>query len=174
MCLKPRDTTTDKAKSKGLTARHQAGRVDSEIPGLWPPGWSCGLRDPRPVATRLVGWAQRTQPCGHQADRCGLSLDRPHGEVAAGAEEDYVDSDQQGQGGSRRWEADALEGGCGMVATELLMEQGHPDAQMTLGHFWWLLSKEAGQEGLAFRRCMVIWQQRVRVRVERGQEGEMG
>ena len=71
MCLKPRDTTTDKAKSKGLTARHQAGRVDSEIPGLWPPGWSCGLRDPRPVATRLVVWAQRSQACGHQAGRMG-------------------------------------------------------------------------------------------------------
>lgn len=52
--LKPRDTTTNKAKSKGLTARHQAGRVDSEIPGLWPPGWWDGLREPSPVVTRLV------------------------------------------------------------------------------------------------------------------------
>lgn len=126
------------------------------------------------MATRLVGWTQRTQPCGHQAGCCGLSLDRPHGEVAARAEEDYVDSDQQRQGGSRRWEADALEGGRGMVATELLMEQGHPDAQMTLGHFLWLLNKEARQEGLAFRRCMVIWQQRVRARVKSSQEGETG
>lgn len=85
-----------------------------------------------------------------------------------------MDSDQQRQGGSRRWEADALEGGRGMVATELLMEQGHPDAQMTLGHFLWLLNKEARQEGLAFRRCMVIWQQRVRARVKSSQEGETG
>lgn len=82
--------------------------------------------------------------------------------------------DQQRREGGGRWGADAPEGSHGSVAIELIMEQGHPDTHMTLGHFWWLLNKEARQGGLAFRRCMVIWQQRVRMRVESGQEGEMG
>ena len=114
-------------------------------PGLWPPG--C--------------W-------------CGLGLDRPLGEVAVRAEGDSVGRDPQRRERGRRWGADALEGRHGSVATELIMEQGHPDAHMTLGHFWWLLNKEARQGGLAFRRHVAIWQQRVRVRAESGQEGESG